>query len=194
MRKLIIAVDCDDVLVPATEACVRIYNEKYGTSVQLKNAHDIHNMDWAAERSEILRRFSELWSTTDFASIPPFDEAVQACNRLARHHELYLVTGRHKDVLPTTNRMLERYFKGIFKEVEHIGLDGNKGDICRNFSAEVLIDDNLRHLNDARECGLENLIWFGDYAWNRSDKPEDDVIHCLDWLSVEQEIGRIAGS
>lgn len=192
MKRLIIAIDCDDVLTPATEACVRIYNTTYGTEVKLKDAHDGTNPAWNIDRATLLRRFVELQSSDEFASIPPFDEAVQACARLAKSHDLYLVTARHLEVEFVTLAMLEQYFPGVFIDVEHVGLDGSKGETCSRLSADVLVDDNLRHLDDAKKYGTQNVIWFGDYEWNRFDVPGRDIIHCLDWLSVEKEIERIA--
>ena len=128
MRQLVIAVDCDDVLVPSTQKIVALYNQQYGTSV-------------------------------------PFDDAIRCCRELARNHELHLVTARPGRIMHTTLAMLEKYFPGVFTEIEHVGLDGSKGEVCQRLKADVLIDDNYKHLVSARECGVDSLVWFGDYPW-----------------------------
>lgn len=192
MKRLVLAIDCDDVLVPATEACVRIYNATYGTDVQIENAHDGHIPDWQTDRATLLRRFADLQCSAEFASIPPFDEAVQACRRLAESHELHLVTARHQDVSETTHAMLQKYFPQVFTSVEHVGLDGSKGEICGRLTADVLVDDNQHHLVDAKKYHVPYLIRFGDYRWNQSANTEEGVVHCLDWLSVEKEIEQLA--
>ncbi len=193
MKRLVIAVDCDDVLLPATEACVRIYNATHGTKVRLEEAHQGDSLAWQAERGEVLRRFSELQRSDDFANIPPFDEAVQTCMRLAKHHDLYVVTARNPDVMPVTLAMLDRYFPGVFNQMEHVGLDGNKGDVCQRLQADVLIDDSYKHIEAARNCGVKNLLWFGEYIWQDTvTEPPEGILRCASWREVEAEIERIA--
>ncbi len=71
-------------------------------------------------------------------------------------------------------------------------MDGTKGDICQGLNADVLIDDNLKHLVHAAECGVEGLLWFGSYPWQTDEVVERGVKRCADWDEVLQEINRIA--
>ena len=94
----------------------------------------------------------------------------------------------------TTLAMLEKYFPGVFTEIEHVGLDGSKGEVCQRLKADVLIDDNYKHLVSARECGVDSLVWFGDYPWQTEALSDMRAVRCRDWREVEAEIERIASN
>lgn len=194
MKRLVIAIDCDDVLVPSTEQIVAMYNHQFGTIVQLEGAHTSKNPAWQADRETIGERIYDIQLTEEYAQTPPFQDAVEACRRLSELHELHLVTARPEKIMSVTKRMLDLHFNGIFQEIEHVGLDGNKGEICKKLQADVLIDDNYKHLLMANECQIPSLIWFGDYAWQTATEqdPNVNVMRCKDWQGVEQEISRIA--
>ena len=136
MKRLVIAVNCDDVLVPSMERIVEIYNNTYGTNVQLEGAHDGKNPDWqSSSHEEIAERIHAIQEQPEYAATAPFEDAREACRRLAQTHELHLVTARPGGIMTLTLAMLERYFKGVFTEIEHVGFKGNKGEICQRLAA-----------------------------------------------------------
>lgn len=192
MKRLIIAIDCDDVLVPSTKQIVSIYNEQFGTSVSLEGAHASKNPAWRADRELIAERIYDIQMTDEYGGAPPFNDAISACRRLAQKHELHLVTARPERIMPVTLKMLDQYFENIFTEVRHVGMDGDKGEICRNLQADLLIDDSYKHLVAANECQIPNLLWFGDYPWQTEVAGDLPIVRCKDWADVEKEINRIA--
>ena len=192
MRRLVIAVDCDDVLTPSADKIVEMYNRQFGTNVSLADSQN-SGADWQASPGQIGDRIYDIQLTDEYLRVKPFQDAIEVCRRLAKSHDLHLVTARPGRIMATTIAMLENHFKGIFQEIEHIGIDGNKGEICRNLQADALIDDNIRHLEAAKVCGVESLIWFGDYPWQDSLAPSSHTSRCRDWYEVEREIERVAG-
>ena len=192
MKRLVIAVDCDDVLMPSAEKIVELYNRKFNTNVLLAESQT-PNADWQASREEIGERIYDIQLTDEYLKVRPYDDAVEVCRRLARSHDLHLVTARPGRIMATTIAMLEANFKDVFQEIEHVGIDGNKGEVCRNLRADVLIDDNYKHLETAQACRIESRIWFGDYSWQDAIIATDDTIRCRNWAEAEQEIERIAG-
>ncbi len=190
--QLVIAIDCDDVLVPSTERIINMYNQRYGTDVQPRDAHSSASLAWQASREEIAERIYDIQLTEEYAKTAPFSQAIDVCQRLARSHELHLVTARPGRVMSVTIAMLERYFRGLFKEIEHVGLDGSKGEVCRRLQADVLIDDNYKHLQAAQACSVSYNIWFGDYPWQDRSAMADNMVQCKTWRGVEQEIDQIA--
>lgn len=191
MKRLVIAVDCDDVLLPSSERFVALYNQRYGTNVELDGAHNPSNPAWQASDELRARRFDEITLSEEHFLIKPFDDAIDVCRRLSDSHDLHLVTARPNQTMLVTLAMLNEYFPGVFTEIEHVGLDGNKGEVCRRLAAHVLIDDNYRHLAAARLCGVANTIWFGCYPWQGEAAGTGDV-RCYNWKEIESEIHRIA--
>lgn len=192
MKRLTIAVDCDDVLVPSTEFIVDRYNELYGTRVSLAGAHTSQNPAWEASREEAIERVHAIQHSIEYGGLAPYTQAVEACQRLSRRYDLHLVTARPASILAVTSQMLERYFPGVFKEIMHIGPDGDKGTICQALAADVLIDDNIKHLQSARDCAVTSCVWYGDYPWQQPSSDTQWALRCRDWGVVEREIERIA--
>lgn len=191
MKRLIIAIDCDDVLIHTTEYLVEKYNSLYGTNVKLESAYSSKNPDWQTDRDEVFRRLHAIQLSDEYALIEPSKETVRAITELASRHELHLVTARNASVLAATERMLDSYYSGCFTSVHHIGADASKGDICKEIRADVMIDDNLQHLESAGESGVEHLLWFGDYPWQKAQVPAHVIpSKCKDWQEVQEYIDR----
>lgn len=193
MKRLVIAVDCDDVLLPSQEQIIRLYNTRYSTNVPVEAAYTAANGAWQADAATIAERIYDIQLSEEYGEVAPFADAIEVCHRLAEQHELHLVTARPGRLMTLTIAMLERYFEGVFREIEHVGLGGNKGDICRNLNADVLVDDSATHLETAAQCGISHLLWFGDYPWQSGGVKNGIAITCChDWHEVEQVVDRLA--
>lgn len=198
MNKLVIAIDCDDVLLPSVPAIVAHYNATYGTEA---TNDDFYNEDpaiWGVGDSEQkYGRIREYLRSKEFAEAArPFTEAIHAVRTLARNHELHLVTGRSQTVDMATDAMLDAYFKDLFVSVEHVGpvqlADGTytkrtKGEVCNAIGADALIDDNLHHARNVLDAGINHVILFGDYGWNKGEDIEG-VVRCRNWGEVMKRI------
>jgi len=193
MRKLIIAVDCDDVLVRTTPFFVDAYNRKYGTKVTLAKAHEGDDI-WQTDRETLNGRFSELMNTDEYRTLAPSAEEISVLTALAKDHELHVITARRPHEREHTQRTLDTYLPGVFTSLELVGFTGSKGGVTENLKADVLIDDNVRHLQDAIQHGLpvRGAILYGDYPWNTA--AEDGIVRCHTWEEVKAEIDHLANS
>lgn len=198
MKRLIIAIDCDDVLLPSSEFVVDLHNKLYGTNISLANAHS--SVEWeektGLDRQGVIQRFIDIQNSEDYSIMKPFEDAIRTCRKLAHSHDLHIVTARHDEAKSTTESMVERYFgASVFKEMYHVGDSTTKGDVCATLCADVIIDDGIKHLMTARDCGVNWRIWFGDYLWQRDiDGKDAYTSRARDWTDVEAEIERIANS
>ena len=193
MKKLVIAIDCDDVIINASEYIVKTYNQLYGTKVQLETAHSSANPAWQADRTEVFRRLHGIQQGKGFEVIPPRSDAIESINRLAAHHDLHLVTARDAVITGVTESMVAAHFGGCFKAIHHVGSDNSKGSVCKHIGAQVLVDDNSKHLFDALEHGVELAIWFGDYPWQTSQEFDEHIERAGDWIAAERMINDFAG-
>lgn len=194
-KRLIIAIDCDDVLIETTEYIVDVYNQQYDTLVALDKSHDQNNEQWRVPDGTLLiQRFNEIQSTEAYARLVPMPEALRVVKQLARDHELHLVTARDGSIEAITEAMLDEYLPGCFTSMEHVGRDRSKGEVCQQLKADILIDDSIRNLLSALEYGLPagGALHFGEYAWNRVEPLPEGVVTCFDWEAVEREVERIA--
>lgn len=204
MRRLVLAFDCDDVLVRTSNIIVEKYNRLYGTSVEL-DAFYRRGDTWQAESNdEAIRRVDAILRAGTIDEIIPDMEAVRALNHLSTAHELHLVTGRQDYMEPATLRLLDTYFPGCFTGVEHtnyitVADSGyrrrSKGEVCSQIGADVLIDDHVVHGESVLAAGVGEVIVFGDYPWNNSLELPTGMRRCLRWFGdggVVKEIERIA--
>ena len=76
MRRLVIAIDCDDVLVHTTPFFVDAYNSKYGTNVQLSEAHTESYEIWKADRALLEERLSGLMDTDAYRLLALAKDAI----------------------------------------------------------------------------------------------------------------------
>jgi len=194
MRQLVIAVDCDDVLVPTTPFFVKSYNERYGTNVSLEQSHTEGDDIWGVSHDAMLDRFAEMMKTEAYKQLGPSDDEIRILKELAEHHTLYLVTARKEEERTFTREMLDRVLPDVFTSMEFVGWTGSKGEVCKRLGVDVLIDDNARHLHDAIKEGLpkSGALLFADYPWNLPDQKHDDLTHCLTWQDVKLAVDSIA--
>ena len=194
MRRLVIAVDCDDVLVPSTPFFIDNYNKLYGTSLSLEDAHTGSEDSWQADRVLIEDRLAQLMETEEYKLLAPSEEAIRVLRELAEHHDLHVVTARREQEREMTQRMLDYILPGVFHSLDTVGWTGSKGEVCQRLCADILIDDSARHLHDAIACGMpkQGAILFGEYPWNRNDGKHEDLTVCPDWLVVKVVVDAIA--
>lgn len=192
-RRLIIAIDCDEVLVPTVSYFVTEYNRLYGTNITEEQAYLRDDPAWGADQEEVRRRVGLLFLSEEYAAAEPFADAVRSVKQLARQHELHVVTARHPDIMPVTRRMLDAYFPDCFDTVEHVGIEGDKGEVAKRINADMVIDDREIHLREAQATGIKARVLFGDYPWQGAAYDQEVVTaRCRSWAEVEEYIDRYA--
>ncbi|HSW78353.1 MAG TPA: hypothetical protein VLG36_06170 [Candidatus Chromulinivoraceae bacterium] len=199
-RRLVIAIDCDDVLMPTSQNIIDDYNERFGTKLTLRDMYQPARLEtWGTSSDDqAIERVNEFLRSDKHAAIAPSEQSVRAVHQLADIHELHLVTGRADFLQDVTKRMLERYFKDCFVSVEHTNFivsststvtRRSKGDVCNSIGAQVLIDDHMGHGEEAlRAAGVERVVLFGEYPWSSDRTLLPDMVRCLDWSAVISEI------
>ena len=197
MRNLVIAIDCDDVLMATTPYFVEAYNAQYGTSVKIETSHIDGEEVWGVNRDVQFQRLGELTKTEEYFNLAPSQEEVDVINELSGDHSLHLVTARRPEELELTQTMINRDLPGLFTSFDFVGWTGSKGEVCTRIGADVLVDDSVRNLVDAFEHGvpIEGLLLFGDYPWNQ-EIPDylAGVKRCRDWNEVRNAIDELANA
>ncbi len=190
MRRPIIAIDVDDVLLESGPAVIADYNRRFGTRLPVGAYNSAHDRQaWGdVDITTAIQRVDDFVLTAAFIEREPLREVADALAKLAERYELHVLTGRNEIVAKLTNDWLERYFPGIFSSVSFSNLfvperRRSKGEMCVELGASFLIDDHLLHVKNAAECGL-GAVLFGDYPWNRADVLPLGVVRCIDWSAV----------
>lgn len=196
-RKLVIAFDCDDVLVSTSLRLLEVYNQQYGTCVEPKYLYDKHG-SWGVPDDEAVRRVIELHRQKVVIDVAPSAETVKAITELrSAGHTLCVVTGRHEFQSEDTIRQLSAYFPGVFSTVVHTGYFGesprSKADVCLSLGVDIFVDDHIKHCNDVARAGIRSIL-YGDYPWNIERITLDAAVECCSTMErVCREVDRVAG-
>ena len=209
MRRLVIAIDCDDVLTDTLPQVVEDFNKTYGTQVELKHMYVDHNkiaaVFGAKTGQEAIQRFHSIYKRKGYyEALKPIDGAVEAIKSLAQQHELHIVTGRQSFLEAATRHTLDTYFPGMFKSVEHTnyykddneaaGIHRSKAEVCLQIGADILIDDHVVHGEDVLNAGVEQVILFGEYPWNQRDELVPGMVHCVNWQEALRRVEEISAA
>jgi uncharacterized HAD superfamily protein len=191
MKKLRIAVDCDDVITPTASLITDSYNKTYGTSVALKDFYGDFKAWGTPDEATAIARIDAYLMSEEYQQSEPFAEAIDVLRQLAAKHELHMVTGRGDFLGEATHAMLDKYFPDIFSSVEFTHFFGDnprpKSDVCQQLNIDVLIDDHPHHASIVAACGIRVLL-FGDYPWNADADVASPIERARDWHEVAQKL------
>ena len=202
-RRLVIAVDCDDVLMPTAQAIADDYYRRFGVRVDLKDFYEpASHKSWGADSDEeVIERVAQFLRSKEHAELVPFPEAVMAVKTLAKNHELHLVSGRVDHLRPVTERMLSTHFPECFRSIEHTNFivsstskaqRRSKGEVCRSIGADILVDDHFHHVQNVLTADVGRAILFGNYPWSQKEELLAGMVRCADWPAVIEEVERYA--
>lgn len=201
-RRLTLAWDCDDVIIPFAHRAVDHYNETYGASVNVAHFYEgaehwgVENLSTAADRVKQYMREKIDSDPGEFTLPDP--EAVALINSWSKIHRQLLVTGRSAFMKPMTHAMSDMHFAGCFEKIIHTDhfseSSRSKGSVCLEEGADILIDDGLMHCESAVEEGEVEVALLFDKPWNQDRILHPRIIRCANLWAVRQEVSRIAGA
>lgn len=204
MRRLSIAIDCDDVLADNAAGFVAFSNKTWGTNLRAEDYDEHWAKVWGVDHNETEKRATHIHDSGVFRSYSPVDQALPTLRKLAKSHDLCIVTSRRMQVRDDTVNWIHEHYPGVFKDdtiyfagiwdsIDDTSILKDKSGIVDSINADVLVDDQLKHCLAVANGGREAIL-FGDFSWNKLDKLPNGVTRCVDWLAVKREIERIAAA
>jgi 5'(3')-deoxyribonucleotidase len=188
-----IAIDIDDVLFPFAPGLAEFHNLKKGTTLTSEDFNDYDfTKVWGGTREEtntIIEDFFE----SDYIHLSPVDGAKSALEQLNKDFNIVLVTARNEAFKLGTVKWLTARLPQLFNHVMFAGNhhDGRgyrqKGEICYELGASLLIDDHPMNIASAMRYGVGGIV-FSDKEWSVLDGLPDSAVHCSDWPAVLEYI------
>lgn len=198
-RRLVLAFDCDDVLIQTAGKVIKHFETTYNTVVDPAHFYEGTAEQWGVgDLRTVNRRIEKYFSHFSHELLIPDPEALIAIPALARSHELHLVTGRAEFMEPVTQQMADEHFPGCFSSITHTNFfkprfRRTKGQVCKELGANILVDDHIKHCESVLDEGVDHAILFGNHAWIKDENLRQGIIRGIDWPTTQREIGRIAG-
>ena len=195
MKKPVLAIDIDEVLMPHFGDLISWYNQEFGTQLTLYDNHPTDPGNWGTNSiEEAVRRVHHFYDTQEFLSSKPYVETRGVLARLGVDYELIVVTARDALLEEITLHWLEEHFSEVFSQVhftKHFNLDGKRRDkveVLLEEGVRYFIDDSISNVDLAAAAGIDCVL-FGDYPWNQIDELPVGMTRCRNWAEVAEYFG-----
>jgi 5'(3')-deoxyribonucleotidase len=190
MKKPVIAVDCDEVLLPLHEPLLMYHNKVYGTNFVHPDTQGRYYLEHFTGEpyDQVLVKLKTYVDTPAFIELQPIPGAIKAIKKLSKKYNLIVITARQDFMEEVTRRTLETHFGSSFDDIHFTAYKGGgkhatKLDLCQQHKVNYLIDDNAHTISEVAEAGINGIL-FGEYEWNRLPELPKGAIRCGDWESV----------
>ena len=202
-ERLIIAIDCDDVLLDFNSGLATYSNEHFGTSYCLEDVVDFDlSIHWGIPGDQVIERIFAFYNSMVCAELLPIEGSEEAIKKLKEKYDLRVVTNRPKDVLPITINSVERHFPNMFDGIyctnafakiygDQRSVAASKVTVCQDLGAGILIDDSRSNLVGCAEVGIQGILF--RRPWNRYLTDEmlltEGIKPANSWEEITQKIG-----
>lgn len=191
MKKAVISVDCDDVLVASASYIVNQHNQRFGTSLTADDFYGGDTNKWRGDSATITQRITDIMLAPGFRRVLPVEGAVDVMRELSDEYEFHVVTGRDSVMTEVTQAMIATFFEGLINQTHftgwYTGGPKTKADVCREIGAVWHIDDHPHHIEVVTAAGIPSIL-FGEYIWTRDAKPHDLVYRAANWQEIKEII------
>jgi len=176
-----VTVDIDGVLSDVVGHILPILNIKYGTNYQYK---DINHWDFPINGISIGEHLKEYFFNQEFLlTTPEIEGAREALIKIAKHHEITIVTGRPEYTKRYTYLWLNDRF--MYNNI----IFTNKKTI-QSTGCDLLIDDYFKYIDDFSNSGGKTIQLL--QPWNENYIAEEVNYVATKWKEIPKMIERMA--
>lgn len=178
-KRLVIAIDCDDVAVDFIKPFLRFYNAKTGNNFSYNeiNTYNLWEI-FGCTREESIEIVREYYRTPGFGNLPINEEAVKTLNSLDKIANQFILTSRYAEAVPKTRELFARTFPAMNLPIEFAGdfqeVPISKAEVCRRRKATHIIEDSAHY---AIQCAKDGIIAFLiARPWNKDSEKHKNII------------------
>ena len=191
---MIIGIDLDDVLKNTFSTWLTFCNQLYGENFHTEQfIHHRYEEIWNISSEEKFLRFNAFIKTGSIVGIPPLVGAQETVTRLAKDHQLHIITARSSGIAKATHEWISRHFPEIFKGIHFCSKDFGtttvyhrpKHIVCKELGVDLLIDDHPENILLSAQEGIRSYLF--DQPWNRTESLSDNP-HITRIFSWQDEV------
>lgn len=191
MKKRVIALDIDDVLINFNESLRKFHNARYGTAYARKDiiSFELHEL-WKCTREEMVRRIMEHYHSKEHELIEAIEGVHAVLTRHKRKFTYVCITARPESVRAHTLPILERFFPKLIKSAHflgHLQLGSahckSKAEVCDELGAVTLVEDSLHNAEVAAMAEIPVILI--DTPWNQSPTLHPLIRRVFDWNEID---------
>lgn len=197
MRKPVVALDIDDVLVDTAAALLNDYNKKYGTSLEKHHYYskDV-NVLGVTDYNEAADRLTRYVLSGALTQSQPLLDAIEAVRRLSGAYTFIGVTSRPPEIAAATRDWLNLHFGDRVSDVifTHFIMAADsqnktqltKVEVCSDINATYMIEDHLHHAIPVAESGVK--VFLIDQPWNQMETLPLGIERVTSWSDIEKKL------
>ncbi|MEA3514681.1 MAG: hypothetical protein U9R34_04345 [Nanoarchaeota archaeon] len=190
---MIIGVDLDDTLASCIKYFLDFYNDKHSTEFIIDDvkAYGLWEI-FGCSKESVMDDIAEFYAHPDFDNMTPIEGSVQAIQRLAEEHDIYVITARPSYLEDKIRNRIESNYGSCFRDIiltnQVFEKDDarKKSDICNDLGAKLMIEDSVSHAYDCVSEGID--VFLMDMPWNQSYNADDKITRVYSWKDIEKEI------
>jgi uncharacterized HAD superfamily protein len=191
MKKPVLGLDFDDVLMDFRSTLDEYHNEKHGTNLTREGAVSYSLPDsWDCSEDEAAKRVVGFYESDHHHAALPVDMAQEAITKLARKHDFVIITSRPEFIKDRTLEWLEKNYPNTFQNIcftnLYLGEAGakkrTKAEVCAEYGVKVFVDDNLDNAQDVAEKGFSVLLL--DKPWNQVTDLHPNITRVYSWDDI----------
>ncbi|MEW6063006.1 MAG: hypothetical protein AB1571_01380 [Nanoarchaeota archaeon] len=128
-------------------------------------------------------RLGAFFNSDDFDEIEVEEGSIDGIEKLSRHYELHIISGRTFYMREKTEKWIKRHFWGKFKSLNFINLNrnGSKYDVCKRLDCGILIEDEKYFLNGIKS---DVLVIFYRTPYNIDVEPNPNIKIVNSWKEI----------
>lgn len=142
-----IYIDFDDTITNSIQALLAISNRRYGTSYKIEDVGDWNFKDIYPNIP--LKEIVSIYDTDEFYNLLSIKrDALFVLRRFAKRNKIFIVTKVNKKSMVQKFQWIKEHIQNFGIDVELIGIPLNKSKGIVNMSEGIMIDDNVKFLNE----------------------------------------------
>ncbi len=190
MKKKVIALDIDDVLIDFNNHLMHFHNARYATSyTRAEITSFVVERLWGCSHEEGVRRILEFYDSKEHTLIAPLAGAYDILHKYLKKFTYIGITARPPSAHAPTHHLLKTHYPELVKDVhflDHVhssNLFGTKADVCKKIAAVLLVEDSLHNAEIAVAAGIPVLLI--DTPWNQTPTLHPLIRRVFDWSEID---------
>lgn len=148
-----IGIDIDEVMADFMIELIDFHNHHYDCQGTVDDHHTYSYANvWGCSYDETIKRIFEFYHSPWFDRIKPTAGSQRAIKKLAKSHDLQIITSRSESIKDKTLRWVEEHFPHLFSKVHFTNQFAEKKEarsvitklaVCQAEQIELVVDDSL---------------------------------------------------
>ena len=192
-KKIIIAIDVDEVSLDFMNPLLEYHNDKYGTSLKREDFKSFNLWEtWGGTRQEAVKKVYYFFNSPYSENIKPIKGSQESINILSKNKDLVIATSIPGYLHSRTIGMLSKYYSGMFKDFYFTyQFDRNNGNrkknICLEKNVDFIIDDVIDNVLACSSVVKKAFLF--DSPWNQINNLPENVGRVHSWKEVLKQLG-----